>query len=507
MSLLLCKVVLSQRTTLPVDWRQHNLSKYNANVFNPALSFVRYESTNLSLWGRLQWVGIDNAPTTYLINYNGKIGERSGAGLALFQHNIGLFTDSGLMVNYARGIRLARDSWLTLGINFIGVRRGLNPASFITPEPDPALLNNDQDFILSIMPGINLTINNFNIGFTSENLFDYNFTISDQQTAFSDKIFLGYASYDYHLKNNGNAAWNNALFRTTLYSKRVPDQDVQYGVQGFIDVPRYGWAQIGYNNFYGVAGGIGARVSQGISVGFLVETGTSSTNRAFGATYEITAAIEFGKRKKREEAISFSQGPKSKKKLARERQQKVRQANKFTTSNKDADNTKTNKAADKAQVNETVNKTTATANNNNPNIKTAGNTTADTTQLDDKSLQNIDLDKIETIDKDSDKEILNRVFNSKNENPRYKAVDRIEGVEYGFYLVVNVFAEKRYYELFMKLLSNNGLEPKSFFNSENNYNYVYLKKYDKLSDIERDRRTKFNGNYTGKTWILWVRKN
>ena len=82
MSLLFCKVVFSQRTTLPIDFRQHNLSKYNANIINPALSFVRYENTNLSLWGRLQWVGIDNAPTTYLINYSGRVGEQTGAGIA-----------------------------------------------------------------------------------------------------------------------------------------------------------------------------------------------------------------------------------------------------------------------------------------------------------------------------------------------------------------------------------------------------------------------------------------
>ncbi len=471
--LIFSGVLYSQRTTLPVDWRQHNLSKYNANVFNPALSFVRNEGTNLSLWGRLQWVGIENSPTTYLINYNGRIGERSGAGLALFQHNIGLFTDSGLMVNYARGIQLARKSWLTFGVNLVGLRRGLNQASFITPEPDPLLLNSDQDFILAVMPGINLTLNSFNFGFSSENLFDYNFTISDQQTDFSDKIFLGYVSYDYQLTNRGNAAWNNAIFRTTVYGKTIPNQDTQYGVQAFIDVPKYGWAQLGYNNFYGIAGGLGARVTDGISVGFLVETGTNTTS-AFGATYEVTAAIEFGKRtsqfKNNDKPISFKEGPKPKKK------QKSSKINK-----------ETNK---KALI-----------------VSTPSEKIIDTTQLSNKSIQDIELEKLTSIDRDTDKKILNKVFKSGNANPRYKSVERIEGVEYGFYLVVNVFSQKKYFDLFMRLLKNQGLAPKYFFNAENNYYYVYLRKYDKLSQVEKDRRTKYNGRYAGETWILWVRNN
>ena len=484
--ILFCGSILySQRTTLPVDLRQHNLSKYNANVLNPALSFVRYNNTNLSLWGRLQWVGIENSPTTYLVNYNGRVGERTGAGLALIQNNIGLFTDSGLLVNYARGVQLARRSWLTFGINLIGFRRGLNQASFITPEPDPVLLDNDDDFILAVMPGINITINDFNIGLSSENLFDYNFTTSEQQTDFSDKIFLGYLSYDYQIKSRGSAAWNNSVFRTTLYAKTIPDQDLQYGIQGLIDVPKYGWAQIGYNSFFGIAGGVGAKVSPGISVGFLVETGTQSTNRAFGATYEVTAAIEFGKRSREEKRpVQFKEGPKPKKK---QKPQTSRVDDEKVKSQIDADNNNSNgitplPAKDQAKL-------------------------KDSTSISDKNIQSIDLDKLESIDKDSNKEVLNRVFPSANTNPRYKAVERIEGVEYGFYLVVNVFSQKKYFDLFMRLLSNQGLSPKSFYNNENNYYYVYLRKYDKLSDIERDRRTQYNGKYKGETWILWVRTN
>ncbi|XLS30925.1 PorP/SprF family type IX secretion system membrane protein [Flavobacteriaceae bacterium M23B6Z8] len=590
----------AQQSVLPVDWRQHNLAKYNDNVFNPALSFVRNEQMNLSLWGRIQWVGVEDSPRTYFINYNGRAGEKTGAGLALFQHNIGLFTDSGLMANFARGIQLSRESWLTFGINVIAFRRGLNEANFITPEPDPSILEGKDDFILALMPGINLTLDRFNIGISSENLFDYNLSNSGQQTDFGDKIFMGYTSYDFNIgKNRG--PWKNAKLRTTVYAKNIPDQDLQYGLNTLMDVPEYGWIQAGYNNFYGISGGIGAKVSKGIAVGFLIETGTQNTNRAFGATYEITAAIEFGKTKNTDEQIAFKEGskPAKRRKVTPEEEQVVA-SNSLVTKEGEKSETDSTKDANTNKAGELANNTTpdekqavaeenvipkrkrrravATQEVNQESKNTNSNTLVENSKLnsnqdtqvqpsnrssvanndvktDNVNKQNTDTRKLVTstveneelvetptenkraedevlnkkvkdtlnfnniqkmeikelesyaIDKNTDSKVLKQLFKVEEENTRYKAVERIEGVEYGFYLVVNVFAQKKYFDLFKRLLTAQSLDPKSFYNTDNNYYYVYLKKYDKLSEAERDRRSSYNGRYTGETWILWVQKN
>ncbi|WP_340063386.1 PorP/SprF family type IX secretion system membrane protein [Ascidiimonas aurantiaca] len=481
-----------QQSVLPVDWRQHNLTKYNTNLFNPALSFIHNEGMNLGLWGRVQWVGVEDSPRTYLVNYNGRAGEKSGAGLALFQHNIGLFIDSGLLANYARGIQLGRESWLTFGINLIAFRRGLNQGNFITPEPDPIILESKDDIIMAVMPGITLTLGNFNLGVTSENLFDYNFSEATQQTDFSDKIFLGHASYDFQLPDRSDT-WKGSFLRATAYSKTIPDQDLQYGMTALMNVPRYGWLQAGYNNFYGVSGGLGAQVAPGISLGFLVETGTQNTNRAFGATYEVVAAIEFGKRSYRPETSTrFKEGPKPKKQLEKERETLREEQEKETQ----------RLAREKEE-----NKNTPARSANTPPAGNIPKIAKDS--LSAEAIEDMDIEILETyqIDKNSNKEILGKVFKENAPNSRYKAVERIEGVQYGFYLVVNVFAQKKYFDLFMRLLSSQGLEPKYFYNEENNYYYVYLRKYDKLSDIERDRRTQYNRRYTGETWILWVRRN
>lgn len=505
-------LLLAQQSVLPVDWRQHNITKYNDNVFNPALSFVHNDQMNLSLWGRIQWASIDDAPRTYFINYSGRSSGKSGGGLALFQHNIGLFTDSGLMVNYARGIQLAQDTWLTFGVNIIGSRRGLNEANFITPEPDPAILEGKDDFIVTLMPGINLTLNNFNVGISAENLLDYNISDSSGQTEFADKIFMGFTSYDFKFEGRSRF-WDNSILRATTYAKIIPDQDLQYGVRALMDLPEIGWIQAGYNNFYGIAGGIGAKVSKGVAVGFLIETGTQNSNQAFGATYEITAAIEFGKIEapKKQLAINQKPKPKRRRKITPKEEvvsdvELVQIPNDSLNANSKLPEPKPVTVTESDKQKPRVIKDTLGGKVSEIEVF-SGDEIVDVT-LESEAVNKVkDSTKISGVTNSEDDAVLKKLFNDESQNAVYRTIKGIEGMEPGFYLIINVFSQKKYYELFVRLLKTEGLNPKSFYNPENSYYYVYLDKYENVSEAEKDRRSNFDGRYKGDTWILWIQKD
>ena len=87
---------------------------------------------------------------------------------------------------------------------------------------------------------------------------------------------------------------------------------------------------------------------------------------------------------------------------------------------------------------------------------------------------------------------------------KYQEVDSADGLQPGFYLIANVFGTKRYYESFMKDLTDRGLDPKSFYRSDKKYNYVYLQRYNTIQEARRARDSKFNGRYQGDTWIFRV---
>lgn len=302
--LLVCYAAISQvenKSTI-VDWRQHNLTQYNKFLVNPTYSAVRNQHRSVSFWSRIQWTGVDNSPQTYMLSYAGKVGENSGAGLGLYQQSLGLLVDSGLLVNYAYNVQIAQEVSLAFGVNTTLFRRGLDKNTANSADPDPAVLDNKDDFLLVFMPGLNVSIKNFDVGVYAENLFDYNFNDSNTLTDFSKKIFSGQLGYTKELEY-ANGMFLDATWRTVAYGKSLPNEDFQYGLNTMIDLPYTGWMQVGYNNAFGISGGIGVKVGEGISIGIVYENGTSKTNKAFGSTYEAIATIELGPRERRKNII------------------------------------------------------------------------------------------------------------------------------------------------------------------------------------------------------------
>ncbi|NER13337.1 type IX secretion system membrane protein PorP/SprF [Leptobacterium flavescens] len=100
-----------------------------------------------------------------------------------------------------------------------------------------------------------------------------------------------------------------------------------------------------------------------------------------------------------------------------------------------------------------------------------------------------------------------KFFKPGEKNNRYLVVDRIDGVKKGFYLVVNVYATQKYFNLFMEKLRKDGFDPEYFYNPQNKYTYVYLERYDELEEVEAARANNYGGRYDGETWIMWVRKD
>jgi hypothetical protein len=53
-------------------------------------------------------------------------------------------------------------------------------------------------------------------------------------------------------------------------------------------------------------------------------------------------------------------------------------------------------------------------------------------------------------------------------------------------------------------LQKKGLTPGSFYRETNKYNYVFLARYDSISEARSARDSNFGGRYTEKTWIFRV---
>jgi len=61
--------------------------------------------------------------------------------------------------------------------------------------------------------------------------------------------------------------------RGMVYASKPGEQALRYGGNVLFEIPKYGWAQLGYNSFYGAAIGIGANITKVVSIGYTVEPG------------------------------------------------------------------------------------------------------------------------------------------------------------------------------------------------------------------------------------------
>ncbi len=297
---LILFVGTAQEVSLPADLRQHTLTQYNSSLFNPTFSLDRNNPESVSFWTRWQWQNIDADPTTLFLNYTRSLNDKSAAGAAFFQHNTGIFFNTGGVVNYAYSIKFNPLIKLSVGANLFGFVQELADDRF-QPEPLPGLPRTEttNDFILQFAPGINLSIEKFSLGLASENLVDYNFKKKESNTVASDKIFMGMASYDFPVFASDSAAY----IRPSIYLRTIPEQENQIGVNALLSTQKY-WGQVGYNNFYGISVGAGGTILNRFSLGAVLEFGTSASINSKDPSFEIIASYFLGKPEERRDIVS-----------------------------------------------------------------------------------------------------------------------------------------------------------------------------------------------------------
>ena len=542
--------VKSQEPELPYDFRQHNLTEFNSSLLSPVFLLDRNNPQSVALWTRWQWQTLDGNPTTLFLNYSRKLNEQSGIGGGFIQHNTGVFVNRGGLLNYAYNFELNTTTQLTLGVNVIGFQRKL--AEEFIMDPGLPIFEEKSNFILQIAPAVKLQLNAFSFGIAMENLMDRNLTTNEGNASASGLIYMGLASYDFPITIFGDSS--TSYIRPTLYYKRLPDFDNQIGFSTFFSTPKF-WAQLGYNNFYGISTGIGGRFFKKLSLGALVEFGTSEDVKAEDPSFEIVTAFSFGQQVfeiEEEDILDTEQqqineelalleaqrkqdsiaAVKAADLLALEELQNQKRKDSIATVNQQIELAKAGEQAEKkrmdsiAVVNQQIELAKAqeqVEKKRKDSIRIAKEAAAIAVIKAQQEKRRADslnavkqaeeLAEVMKLKEKKEQDSINKALEREKaaeevivlkKGEVYEEVESEEGLEPGYYLIANVFGTKKYFEAFVKKLSDEGLQPKSFYRAKNKYNYVYLKRYDSMQEARKARDSKYGGRYTGKTWIYRV---
>ena len=530
-ALLIVWNLASQSVEIPPDFRQHTLTNYNSSFFNPVFSLDRNNPQSVALWTRWQWQTIDGDPTTIVLNYTRRINPKSAAALGFFQHNTGLFLQRGGVLNYALSIYNENDQEFTLGANLFLFQSELADDRLIE-DPDDIILPiapDTNDFLLQFAPGVQFRSALFRIGVTIENLLDFSFSGSDDFTSGDGVYFLAHSSYEFPVSIFGFGD-DEAYVRPMVYYKTIPNLDNQIGINALLSTPKV-WIQGGYNSFYGISGGVGGKFFKKFSIGVLVESGTNSDLDGFDPTYELVAAFDISPQEKKQQLEPEEEEPEEEEELITEEQLREQELAKEAELARQAEleqQLEQERLAKEAEIARQVELEKQREENRlaeearmareqfiRDSVETiriaeadAARKLAEESRIARERFVRDSVEAVRVAEAEAAKKLLEEQETAERDKPkegeRYQEVATEDGLQPGFYLVANVFGTKRYYESFMKTLTDRGLEPKSFYRSVNKYNYVYLKRYDSMQEARNARDSQYNGRYKDETWIFRV---
>jgi len=275
------------------DVPSQNLLKFNRFLLNPTFSTVREDKSYINLFHRNQSVSFDDNYETYFLSYSGRIGDRSGVGVSLYTQREGLIDNFGVLANYAYGVKLSDKSNFTFGANFSYYNSGFNEARATPVEDgDTALESLEDSALITFQPGFNISYGNFDLGIIADNLFDYNLRTSESITPFDEKTFTGHLQYTHQFKKASGLLESGRLMPLARV-RSLQGEEISLSGSLILDLPKLGWLQAGYDDFYGAAAGIGFNLNKRLSIGYTMERGLSSNFENFGVNHEISLAYSF----------------------------------------------------------------------------------------------------------------------------------------------------------------------------------------------------------------------
>ncbi|MGB5356286.1 MAG: type IX secretion system membrane protein PorP/SprF, partial [Eudoraea sp.] len=426
-----------------------------------------------------------------------------------------------------------------VGVNLIGYQRELANPFEQDPDFDFPQFQEKNSFIIQLAPAVRLQYYSFSFGIAMENIIDYNFTESEGAASTTGKIYNILASYDIPIGTLSDST--TSFIRPSIYYKRLPQFDNQFGLNAYYSHPKF-WAQGGFNSFYGISAGVGGHFFKRFSLGALIEFGTGGDLKGEDPSLEIVTAFSFGKQVfKPEELTEEDISPEAELEEIEKQEEKDRlaaelaiieaQRKQDSIISKEAQilaeqqkdqklkdsiaqiNRESQLAAVKVQEEKRKDSIRIAQEKEALAAKTllAEERRRDSVIAVEKADALAEAKRLEAQKQDSINKALKEAqvadtpeTITPEKGEKYEEVTTEDGLKPGFYLITNVFGTKTYFNAFMKKLTDQGLDPKSFYRTKNKYNYVYLKRYDTMEEARKARDSKYDGKYPDKTWIFRV---
>ena len=496
-----------------------NLLKFNRFLVNPTFSTVREDKSYINFFHRSEAAAFDNNHRDYFLSYSGRINDRIGLGLSVYNQREGVISNIGAMANYAYGVRLSKKNVLTFGINVPYYHSSLDTNEAITVEEDPLLNELEDSSILAFQPGMNLALGRFDIGVFAENLVDFNLKGGGMLTDFGEKTFSGHLQYTHEFQA-GSGIFEESRLMPLARIRKVGGNSLTLGGGLILDLPKLGWLQGGYDSYYGASVGTGFILNRRLSIGYNLEKGLTNAMDNFGATHEISLAYSFTpklteklvQRIAREtDAYVLEDTPTSTNDMLLARLTELENKYDHALMLLDEliyrqDSLEVARLEDSERRFELVMRSVKREMSDEAGYAYGGERRYAQESMSvaeyNASMARSMMEKVETKVVTTKSTTVKGFHDPRDLVIRHMAV--ANGIPQGHYMVANVFKTEKYLKAFMASLQEKGLKANYFRNPENGLNYVYLAHYDNNTEALKAYQTGLEGKYEDSMWIMHV---
>lgn len=507
----------------------HNQMFFNRFLINPTFSLVRENKSYLNILHRNQYTTFEDNTQNYFLGFSNKLNDHTALGIGVYSQWSGVIQEFGFNANYATSVKLGEKSKLTFGTNLTYFSEGIDKNRVVTSESDTEIIESKKESKLAIQPGVTLSLGKFDFGIYATDLLKYNQTTNEFLTSFNEKSIKASLQYTHNFIN-ARGLFEDARLMPLFQLGKNTDNSLAYLGSVLLELPKYGWIQTTFDDNFGLSMGLGFNLNKTMSIGYLMEKDVLQENADFGWNHEVSLAYTF---KNNNDDTNYADASVDQKidGIIRNYEEQILQ---LTAENKKKSIQNKKKAKNKEKVvveNEADTDALAYQNRlildelmlRQDSIETSRtkafekrfSTIVQILRNDVKYnikayMQGVN-DKQNTVLVTNTKERKNsKELNTKEHKDYVKLPIKILnqaniiGVKTGYYVIANVYKNKKYLGAFMNTLKEQGLNAKQFYNKENGLYYVYLADFDIKKDAEMAFVSNLDGKYRDEKWIMQV---
>ena len=498
----------------------HNQLYFNRFFINPTFSLVRENKSYLNILHRNQYTSFEDNRQSYFLGFSNKLNEHTALGIGIYSQWSGVVQEFGFNANYATSVKLGSKSKLTFGTNLTYFTKGLDKNRIVVVTEDARLSEATKESQVAIQPGLTLSVGNFDFGLYAQDFLKYNQTTNNFLTNLSAKSVKTSLQYT-HTFNSQKGLFENARLMPMVQLGKNNENSYSFAGSLLLDLPNYGWLQTNFDETYGMSLGLGFNLSRKMSLGYLLEKDVLQKNANLGWNHEVSLAYTFSKTAGSEDWVDNSQDQKIDR-IIRNYEDQILQLTADKNSSPEEEAYKNKLAINKLAyenrliLDELILRQDSIGAARDAAFEKRFEMIVRAVRTDIKNsiksnLKNLNTNQTTALA--SNVVEIKRTENDKYSNfkdlPPMKKLNQsdIVGAESGYYVIANVYKNKKYLNSFLNSLKEKGLNAKTFYNKENGLSYVYLADYNYKRDAQTAYVSNMDGKYQDEKWIMEVANN